>query len=165
MYWIISSIVIPCMINYFRWIIMRWYLFTYIVFINYLVIDINNWLCISFFLKSNECIKLTLGFNVDTMEVLISYNIITVWCIQIILLSTVEILVNISTSHLLINVKIFLPCFLLDKVNAITIHFTFVKKCLGKIEIKPGYWEDIQFHEHRSLIDGVINIIIDSILF
>ena len=61
--------------------------------------------------------------------------------------------------------EIFLPCFLLDDVNAITIYFTFVKYCINTIKIKLENREDVQCHEHRLSIDRVINIIIDSIAF
>ena len=50
----IISNVIKCMINELCWILMTWYLFTCIVVIRYLIIDISTWLCISFFLQSNE---------------------------------------------------------------------------------------------------------------
>ena len=70
-------------------------------FINDVIIDPNTWLCISLFLKSNECIKWDFGLNVDTRKVWISYNNITVWFIQIIWLDTVEIWVSSSTSTLI----------------------------------------------------------------
>ena len=59
----------------------------------------------------------------------------------------------------------FLYCFLLDEVKTITIYFNFVKYCLSIIKIKLENLEDVQCHEHWSLIDRVINIMIDSIVF
>ena len=100
----ILSIVITCIINCFWWILMRWYLFTYIFIINCLIIDTNNWLCNSVYLQSSECIKRNLGLNVDMRTVWISYNIITLWCIQIIQFATIDLWVNSNTSTLLILV-------------------------------------------------------------
>ena len=93
----IISIVITCLINYFYWISIIWYPFTYIVFINCFIINTNTWLCISLFLQSNERIKWTFGMNADTRKVLIPYNIITIWCIQIIWFTTVDVWVNSNT--------------------------------------------------------------------
>ena len=60
---------------------------------------------------------------------------------------------------------IFPPGFLLYDVNAITIYFTLVWYCLNTIKIKLENGEDVQCHEHRVLIDLVINIMMDSIIF
>ena len=84
---------------------MRWFFFTYVVFVNYFIIDTNTWLCICLFLKSDECIKWTVILNIYMRKVWISYNIITVWCIQIIWFDIVDVWVNSSTSPLLRNVK------------------------------------------------------------
>ena len=78
--------------------------FTWIVFVCYLIIGTNTWICISFFLKYNECIKGSFGMYIDTRKVWTSYNIITVWCIKVILFSTVNVWVNSSTYPLLRNV-------------------------------------------------------------
>ena len=75
----------------------RWYFFTYIVFVNYWIIGTNTWICISFFLQNYECIKLNFGLNSDMRKVWISCNIITVWYIQIILFATIVVLVNSNT--------------------------------------------------------------------
>ena len=99
------SFVIICMVNYFCWMLMRLYLFTYYVFINYFIIFANTWLCICFFLQRNECIQCTLLFNIDIIKVLITYDIINVWCIQMTWFATVDVWVNSSTSPLLRNVK------------------------------------------------------------
>ena len=48
----------------------------------------------------------------------------------------------------------FLPCFIIDDVNTMTIYFTTIKI---KLEIR----EDIQCHEHLALIYRVINTTID----
>ena len=93
------------MTNYFFRILLRWYWFNCIVFVHYFIIDNNNWLCISFFLKINECIEGNFDMNVDTRKVRIFHNMITVWCIQIILFATVDVWVNSSTSTLLKNVQ------------------------------------------------------------
>ena len=61
--------------------------------------------------------------------------------------------------------KIFLHCFLLECVNAITIYFTLVKKCLNTTKINLEDLTDIQCHEHGASIDRVINTIIESIVF
>ena len=98
------SIVITCMINEFCWIMTRWYFFTHIVFINDLIIDTNNWLCISFCFQSNECIKCTFGLNIDMRDFLIYYNIITFWCIQMIWSADFDVWVNSDTSTPLILV-------------------------------------------------------------
>ena len=79
---------------------MRWYFFTYI-FINIFIIDNNTRICIIFFMKSNECIKWNLVLNVDTRKVWISYKIITLWCIQMVWFSTVDMWVNSNTSPFL----------------------------------------------------------------
>ena len=110
LYRLFFSIIITCMINYFCWI--WWYdISSLIFFFNCLIIDTNTWLYISLFLQRNECIKLTFGLNVDTRKVLISYNIIAVWCIWIILFTIVDMWVNNSTSPLFILVWNFLPIF------------------------------------------------------
>ena len=83
---------------------MRWYFFTWIVFVRYLIIDTNTWICISFFLKYNDCIKVTFGMDIDTRKVWTSYNIITVLCIQVIWFATVDVWVNSITYPLLRNV-------------------------------------------------------------
>ena len=101
MHWEKNYVVITCMINYFWSILMRWYFFTYIVVINYFIVDTNNWLCIIFFLKIHECIKGNFGMNVDTRKFWISYNIINIWCIRIIWSATVDVWVYIITSPLL----------------------------------------------------------------
>ena len=93
------------MINYSCWILTRCYLFTCIVVIHILLIDTSNWLCISFFLQSNELIWWMFGMNVDTRKVWISYKIITVGCIRIFWFTTFDIWGNISTSPVLINVQ------------------------------------------------------------
>ena len=98
----IVSIFTTCRINELCWILMRWYLFTCIVFINFFIIYTNTWLCTSFSLQSNECINWTFVLNVDTRKVWISYNIINIWCIRIILFATVYVWVNSSISPLLI---------------------------------------------------------------
>ena len=74
-------------------------------FINFFIVDTNTWLCISFFCLSDQCVKWTFGLNIGMRKVWIYYNIITVWCILIILLSTVHVWVNSSKSRLLINVQ------------------------------------------------------------
>ena len=136
LYWVIFYIIITYMINYFCWILMRWYFFTYIAFIPSFIIDTNNWIYISFFFQSNECIKGTFGINIDTRKVQIYYNIITVWCIRIIWFAAFDVWVNSSTSPLIRNVKIFLPCFLLDNINTITIYFNVVNISPNTIENK-----------------------------
>ena len=73
-------------------------------FVHYLIIDTNTWICISFFLKYNDCIKVTFGMDIDTRKVWTSYNIITVWCIQVIWFATVDVWVNSITYPLLRNV-------------------------------------------------------------
>ena len=97
-------IVITCMVNYFYWILMILYFFTYIVVINDFMIDTNNGLYISSFLQNNEYIKWTFGLTVDTRRVWISYNIISVWYIQTIWFATADVWVNSITSPLCINV-------------------------------------------------------------
>ena len=89
------------MINYVCWTMMRWYYFIYIAFIHYLIIGTNNWICISFFLKSNWCVKWTLGLNIDRRKDWSSYNIITVWCIQNIRFDIVNVWVNSSALPIL----------------------------------------------------------------
>ena len=73
-------------------------------FHHFFIIDTYHWLCIIFFLQRNECIKLTFGLNVDMRKVLISYKIITVWCIQIIWFTTVDFWVISNIYPLLILV-------------------------------------------------------------
>ena len=102
--WIdVTSTFSSILVNYFYWIMMRWYFFTYIVLINYFIINTNTRLCISLFLQSDECIKWTFGLNVDTRKVLVSHNIITFWCIHIIRFATVDVSVNSSTYPILRN--------------------------------------------------------------
>ena len=108
LYWVNFYTFLTCMINYFCWILMRWYFFTCIVVIHYFIIDTITWLCISFFLQSNEFIQWNLGTNVYTRKVWISYNIITVWYIRIICFTTVEIWVNSNTSPI-IKLELNLP--------------------------------------------------------
>ena len=81
----------------------------------------NTWPCICFFLKINEFIKWTIIFNVDMGKVLISYNIINVWFIQIIWFANFDMGINSVKYPILINVKKN-SCFLLDDVNTITIY-------------------------------------------
>ena len=59
----------------------------------------------------------------------------------------------------------FLPCFSLCDAKTMAIYFTSEKYCLITIKIKPEIWEDIQYHDHRELIDCVINTTIDWIVF
>ena len=138
------------MINDFYWIMLRWYFFNYIVFIYYLIIDTNNWLCISFFLQSNWCIKWTFGLKVDTRKVWIFYIIINVLCIKTIWFATFDVYLTVVHLLFLVMYKIFLTCFLLDDGKNMTIYFTFVKYYLTTIKIEIENWEDVQYHEHRE---------------
>ena len=113
---------------------MRWYLFTYIVLVNYFIIGTNTWLCICLFLQINHCIKWTVILNVPTREVWISYSI-TVWCIKIILFVTVDVWFNSSISTIIRLGKTFLPCFLLYDINTISIYFSILKQYLYIIRI------------------------------
>ena len=45
-------IVITCIIKYFCWILMKWYLFTVIVVIRYFFIGTITWLCMIFYLQN-----------------------------------------------------------------------------------------------------------------
>ena len=94
----IDYIVVTYVVNNFWLTLMRLNFLTYIFFIHYLINDTNTWLYISLFLQINECIKENFVLNVDTREVWISYTIITVWCIQIIWFSTVDVWVHSYTS-------------------------------------------------------------------
>ena len=60
---------------------------------------------VSIFLQINDCIKRTAVLNVDSRKVWIYHNIITIWCIKIILFYAVDVWVNSSTSPLLRNVQ------------------------------------------------------------
>ena len=101
LYWVIFFIVITCMINNFCSIMMRWYLFTFIVFVNCFIIYTNNWPLISFFFQSNECIKRTFGSNVDTRKIWIYHDIINVLCIQMIWFGNIDVWINRSKSFIL----------------------------------------------------------------
>ena len=91
---------------------MKWNIFTYIVFISSFIIGTNTWLCICYFLQSNECVKWNFILNIAMRKVWRSYNIITVWCIQIILFIAVEVWVNSSKCTLLRDVHNFPALFL-----------------------------------------------------
>ena len=81
------------------------------IFINYLMIDTNNWLCISFCLQSNECIKWTFSLNVHRRNDWISYIIITFWCTEMIWFTIVYMWVKINTSPIFILVWNLSPFF------------------------------------------------------
>ena len=74
------------------------------IFINYLIIDNNTIIRICYFFQIIECIKWTIVLNVDISKVWSSYNIITVWCIQIIWFATVDVWVHTSKYTLLRNI-------------------------------------------------------------
>ena len=59
----------------------------------------------------------------------------------------------------------FLPCFLLENVNPMTIYFNSAKYYLSTIKIKLENWEDIQCQDNLAPIDCVINMTIESIVF
>ena len=118
----IDSNLITCMVNYFYWIVMRLNLFASIVLVYSFIVDTNTLLFINFFLI-NECIKWTSVFNVAVRKVWSSYNIITVWCIQIILFISVD-MGGIGITYPLFKLgKTFLLGFLLDDVYPISIIF------------------------------------------
>ena len=114
-------------------ILMIWYYFTYIVLVNYFIIDTNTWLCICLFLQSNEFIKRTVTFNIDMSKVQISYSIITVWCIQIIWIAAVDVWIYSSTSPLIILVQN-LPAMFSSCRHNRHIYFSFVKQYLDIIK-------------------------------
>ena len=143
------------MINYFCWVLMRWYLFTYIVFIRYFIIVTNTWLCISSFLESNGCIKELFGMNVDARKVWIYYNIITVWYIWMILFPTLCVWVNSSTFPIFILGKNFPANFSSSWRKHHNYLFWFLKYSLSKTEITLENWEDVQCRKHWGSIDHV----------
>ena len=102
---LIYSIVIKCMVDIFRCILMRWNFLSYIFLIGYFIVYTNTWLYICYFLLINQCIKLTVLLTVIMRKVLRSYNITTVWCIQIIWFLAIDVWDHGSTSPLLILVQ------------------------------------------------------------
>ena len=124
-------------------------IFSVIYIFHFLIIDTNTWLCICLFLKSNDYIKWTAVFNIDTRKALISYKIIIVWCIQTIWFTAVDVWVNSSMS-LLISlgqnrlivfsswwhkryIDLFFDCKTVPQYNPIELE----------------NWEDVQFHHHQ----------------
>ena len=69
------------------------------------IIGTNTWLWIGFFLQLIECIKGTVGFNIDTREVSIFYKNTTVWYVWIIWFATVYMWENSRTSPIHRNVQ------------------------------------------------------------
>ena len=124
---LVFYVVIKCMINYFCWILMRWYSFTNMFFMKCFNINNNTWLCISLCLKINDCIECFSCLNVDTREVWISYNITTVWCIQNIWFANVDVWVNSNKSPLIVPVKNVSHLFLSWKFKNMIIYFVVVK--------------------------------------
>ena len=97
----IDSIFLICMVNYLWCILMRWNLFTYIVFFRFFVVNTNTWLCICYFFKIVDCIKRTLILNIVMRKVWSFYKIINVWCIQIIWFVAIDMWDNGIKSSLL----------------------------------------------------------------
>ena len=97
------------------------------VFINYFIIDTNNWLCISLFLKNNEYIKKLYFWTLiwGRFGFPVKLSLFDVFKLFDLLLLTCEL----TLVHLLFleMYKIFFPCFFIDNINTITIHFKFVK--------------------------------------
>ena len=118
-----------------------------------------------FFLQSNERNKWTFILNIDTIKVWISYNIITVWCIQIIWFNNVDVWVDSITNPIPINVQNLPSLFPYWWRKRQKYLFYFCKIVPQYYQIKTEDWEDVQCHEHCASIDCVINIMIDSIVF
>ena len=143
---------------------MIWYLFIYIVFIRYYIIDNNTWLCINFFLQTNECIKVTFGLYIDTWKVWISLTLslfdVFKWFYSLLFICelTVEHLVFLKM------LKIFLPCFFLYNLDTTNIYFNFVKYFFNTIKIVLDNWEYVQWNEHWESNECVISIIIYSMV-
>ena len=80
-----------------------WYGIYSLILISYIISSLIIILdSISVFFKVNQCTKQTFVLNVDTRKVWIYYNIITVWCIQMIWFDIVDVWVNSYTSTFLI---------------------------------------------------------------
>ena len=90
--------------------------------------------------------KVTSSFDEILVRTLIRgrfYSPITLSLLYVFVLFDLLLLVcEVTVIHLLFLeiYKIFLPCFLLDNVNSITIHFNFVMNCLCIILIRLEYW-------------------------
>ena len=141
------------------------YLFTYIVFTHYFIIDTNTWLCIRFFLQSTEYIKGTLCMDVDTRKVRISFYIITIWCIQIIWFATVDVIFRSSISPLLILGKNLPVMFSSWRRKRHTELFFYCKTVPRYNQNELENWEYVQCNEHRVFIYHVKNLMINSIVF
>ena len=120
-----KNIVITCMINYFWWILMRWYIFICIVVIHYFIIDTSYWLCIGVFFKVislfNEILVIKLMWG--RFEFPITFSLFGVFELFVSPLLTCELIVT----HLffLDLYETFILCFILYDVNTMNIYFTF----------------------------------------
>ena len=135
LYWVKIFIAITCMINYFCWILMRWYFFTCIVVVHFFIIDTGSWVCISFFLQINLLFNKILVWALiwGRFEFPITLSLFDVSNFPPLLLKC-----ELTVIHpLFLDLyETFLPCFLLDYVNNMTIYLTFVKYCLSTIKFK-----------------------------
>ena len=110
--------------------------FTYLVYIRSFIIDTNTWLFICYFFKFTSVLNGVSFWTLlwENFEVPITLSLFDVFKLFGLLLLTCELTV---LDLLLLEIYVtFLPCFLLDDVNTISIYFTFVKWCLSTVNIK-----------------------------
>ena len=156
----VDSIFLLSIINYFWWILMGWFFFTYINLISYFIIDTITWLWICLLLKMNECINWSVVFINAMRKVWSSNNIITVWSITIF----DSLLCDITVVNLLfLNMyKTLWPCLLLDNLNTISSFFLLWKKITpvqSTFTLKFDLMFDVMSIKHQLIFTKMIESI------